>query len=262
MKECARARGQAKALEEVAQQEIVEEALRNGKILCPPGSTPELIKAAVVDDIERKANAYLQRMAIAQTAYAMLPQETKEKPLDLNPAFSSRIYQYCGEVSDEEVFSLWTKLLAEEIQRPNSISLRTLNALHNMTGLEARTLKKYTPIIISGILINDELTKFDPPEHLYKDYDILYDAGLIAWRNFVSSIEIQPQGKFEYHTLNSIVTISNTSISDAINIAGIPLTQAGRELARLDSLFLDTVAILKTIPEQYRSYISIEIKQI
>ena len=61
--------------------------------------------------------------------------------------FRTRFFRHASDVSDEEAQKTWAKVLAGELQKPGSYSLRTLDILRNITREEAdaiRFLKAYT----------------------------------------------------------------------------------------------------------------------
>lgn len=176
-------------------------------IMYPPGLPPEAITDAHRDNLGHAIDARMPRLDIARRAYLRFPEECRKALPDLRPEIVTRIFNYFGDESDEEIKDLWARLLAEEITHPGLISLRALRALHEMTGEEARLLKKYSPIIISGIFPNDQLNSLSPSEELSRDYQVLNDAGLIDWINCGAAFNLDPGERREYETSTGICDI-------------------------------------------------------
>ena len=70
---------------------------------------------------------------------------------DFNFDWLLRFYEACGAVSDEEMQSLWAKILAGELRQSGSFSLRTIETLRNMSPEEAAKLR-----VISGLVVSDD----------------------------------------------------------------------------------------------------------
>ena len=94
-----------------------------------------------------------------------------------------RYYEASGNISDEEMQLLWAKILAGEIEKPSSYSLRTLDVLRNMSKEEAECFVK-----ICNTAIKIESGKYAiPADHdyisknsiNYSDILMLEEIGLI-----------------------------------------------------------------------------------
>lgn len=71
----------------------------------------------------------------------------------------SRFIDSAKYVTESEIKDLWAKVLAGEILQPNTVSLRTLDVLKNMSKKDAELFMKVMPFIINNsyILKNTEL---------------------------------------------------------------------------------------------------------
>ena len=63
--------------------------------------------------------------------------------------------EHAGFVSDENMQSLWGKILAGEIKQPGSFSLRTMQLLRNLSKEEANLIHKYLNYNINGFIVKD-----------------------------------------------------------------------------------------------------------
>lgn len=73
------------------------------------------------------------------------------EPLDSD--WINRFFNYAGDISNEKMQELWGGLLAGEIKRPSTFSLRTLETLHNLTQKEAELFQKMSSYFIYELLI-------------------------------------------------------------------------------------------------------------
>ena len=94
-----------------------------------------------------------KRMANMQSivgqAIEQMPEQVPDTPV--NHDWTARFFDNAKDVSDEEMQKLWAKLLAGEVERPGSVSLRTLDILRNMTQKEAELFERAVNYIFVGI---------------------------------------------------------------------------------------------------------------
>ena len=80
-----------------------------------------------------------KRMANMQSivgqSIEQMPEQVPDTPVDHD--WAARFFDCAKDISDEEMQKLWAKLLAGEVERPGSASLRTLHILRTMTQKEA-----------------------------------------------------------------------------------------------------------------------------
>lgn len=77
--------------------------------------------------------------------------EVTDEPLDKD--WTTRFFNIAEDVSNEEMQALWGRILAGEIKKPKSYSLRTLELLKNMSKDEAECFSKVGKLAI----ISDEI---------------------------------------------------------------------------------------------------------
>ncbi|MBQ0932654.1 DUF2806 domain-containing protein [Ideonella alba] len=73
--------------------------------------------------------------AVADKATKELPSSVSDKPVDAG--WAARFFDECKDVSDEEMQSMWARLLAGEVAQPGTYSLRTLRVLGTLSQHEA-----------------------------------------------------------------------------------------------------------------------------
>lgn len=160
--------------------------------------------------------------------------EIKDKEVQSNenvsPEWINRYINIAGEISTEQMQELWAKVLAGEVIKPNSYSLKTLECLRNMSVTDAMLFERIAEFVISdSYLLNDK--------NLNSKYDISYDdilnlddCGLI---NSSGLISLQKKSSNEKKILIDFCDYVLLFCSEQnlfVSINNFPLTRAGREL--------------------------------
>ena len=149
-----------------------------------------------------------------------------------------RYYEASGNISDEEMQLLWAKILAGEIEKPSSYSLRTLDVLRNMSKEEAECFVK-----ICNTAIKIESGKYAiPADHdyisknsiNYSDILMLEEIGLI---NSGSGIHInndlESNTEYMLYMYGSLIVKAIASEKSKLSLRVYPFTNVGNELATL-----------------------------
>ena len=161
----------------------------NGELTIDTSSADELIKRTgnrvLFTEIRRQQNIE----SIIANTYNLLNDEEKVSEDPVNPDWLFTFFNYAGDISDENMQKLWSEILAGEIKKPNTYSLRTLNTLKNITTLEANLYQKLCPFIFhqscNPFLYNDtEL--FSKYNIKFSDLLKLEDCGLINLNGFIT----------------------------------------------------------------------------
>ena len=87
-----------------------------------------------------KAGNFLSIAQKADEEYSKMPHEDSTATYDFD--WFMRFYEAVGNVSDEEMQRVWAKLLAEEVNRPGSFSLETLDVVRNLSKQDAELFTK------------------------------------------------------------------------------------------------------------------------
>ena len=163
----------------------------------------ELVKRAgnrlAYQELRKQANIE----TVISNAYYDLENEAPVTNEPVDQDWLNRFFNSVEDISNEQMQYLWGKILAGEIKRPNTFSLRTLNLLRNLTQKEAELFKSISPYIFTcpG---NDEKSFIDyflPIESMiglsknpiekysipFPDILILSEAGII---NSISTLSI------------------------------------------------------------------------
>lgn len=186
---------------------------------------------------------------ISNKAYTLLEGEDKvpNDPLDVD--WVNRLFNYAGDISNEKMQEIWAAILAGEVKRPTSFSLRTLETLHNISQSEAELFQKLSPFFIynrNNIYFPNYKSLFSLANVDYSDFLRLDECGLINSSpslHIKNSVVEQPIGErflLEKNSSYVLTAISNSSnnqrliINDGnLIINSFPLTSSGIEIAKL-----------------------------
>lgn len=166
-----------KALADAKSYEIntIGEAIRNNQDLPMAfnnGDTSLSIDTTNTEQLLQRANYRLQYQqarkeqnieSIIGKTVLELGNQTVESSDDVDEDWLNRFFNIVEDVSDEQLQSLWAKILAGEILQPHSHSLRLLEFLRNISKDELDLILKIMPFITGNKIFNDDsvLSKFD-----------------------------------------------------------------------------------------------------
>ena len=183
-----------------------------------------------------KANNFLKIVEKADKEYSKGPNFEGENSYDLD--WFIRFYEAVGNISNEQMQSIWAKILAGEINKPNAYSLRTIEILKNLSQQEAELFGK---ICSHCICMGQQLFLPHYDNYLEKCQitfgEVLYlsELGLISSDSmlvFKIPIDVTPRILFVNREL--IITVSATDANiKVLEVRQFPLTGVGIELSTL-----------------------------
>ena len=241
------------------------------------GADSMLIEAETVERIGQRLVAQeIRRQNNIDTVVEAAADELKGKEVSEEPVdedWSTRFFGIVQDVSQEEMKVIWSKILAKEIERPSTFSMRTLDTLRNLSAKEAELFEK----IASYVLDQNGYFIYNDPEVLekfgisYMDIAQLAECGMLQSGDFVSK---NYKGNPENDTVSAIlygkyvIIMKLPKASAIVDIPVILLSQAGRELFGLiePKVNLDYIRELNQYVKrknsnatlQYAEYIKIE----
>lgn len=149
------------------------------------------------------------------------------------------VTRYCNiieDVSDELMQQIWAKVLAGELRKPGSYSLRTLEVLRNLSRDEANLFNKiasYALNIDNSVCILNinrllELSK----ELTYAEIIILKDLGLLSTSDASLNVELDDtnNGKIIINGNKIIIIEKNPEVSLRFSLQVLPFSKIGKEL--------------------------------
>lgn len=176
--------------------------------------------------------------AVLDRAYNELENEENVTDEPIDKDWMLRFVNNIEDISNEEMQLLWAKIIAGEVKRPKTFSLRTLEVLHNISIDEAKLFQKVAPYIIkkgkhSFFPNYDSL--FQLTKIKYDDILKLNEIGLINSSGMlVLNIPIKKEKMVFAENENYIITTSlNKEESTVVSIEQYPLTKVGMEIIDL-----------------------------
>lgn len=178
-------------------------------------------------------------LKIAEMADSMV-QKKRNNSIDKQYSFDwfIRYYEASGNISDKEMQILWAKILAGEIEKPSSYSLRTLDVLRNISKEEA---ERFVKICNASIKIESKKYVIPADQNYlskngidYSDILMLEEIGLI---NSGSGIHInddlESNTEYKLYMYGSLIVKAIASEKRKFSLRVYPFTNVGNELATL-----------------------------
>ena len=169
--------------------------------------------------------------AITQQALEALPETVSEDPIDQD--WIHQFYDHCEDIGNEQMQSLWAKLLAGEVAKPGSFSLRTMALVTTLSQADAErfTLLCTFSWIASGPLLLSQTKNW--PEICEKvgirlvDLVQLETLGAIKRDNDGFSLPVEGESNIGYHGREFSLEADGEKLW---SIGEMVWTESGREL--------------------------------
>lgn len=222
--------------------------LSDNLLVSSPIDIKEAIKQSIQDE---EVNNLIMCSIKASNNIEEQDGEIEEPPED----FINRWRSEARLISEELAQLIWGKILAEEINSPNSISLRTLDVIKNLNKKEAEAFAKAAKFVVFNNYIIDN--KDDNGDLPSSSFETLRDAGLInsyskgfyngsKWPK--TSVTINGITKEHYYLqCGDIFIYAENTSEDQPSFTYWTLTQAARELYKVIDVDIDSSEIEKIV---------------
>jgi hypothetical protein len=193
---------------------------------------------------ERVRNRELRRQknieAVTQKALHVLPPTVSKDPVD--PDWIAEFFEKCQDVSNEEMHRVWASLLAGEVARPGTFSVRTLGVVKTLRQADAERFNRLCtalwgprdkPFIILATHAHEHLQRYFQLE--LRDLIELQSLGLIELNTVVGfdiAIEKSPTG-ITYFDRRAGIEVG--TLPFMLPLGHVVLTNVGSELATVSS---------------------------
>lgn len=227
-----------------AKTQVEYEMILSGEYLYEDGKlipSPYFASRENLNPLQIESRKELQNLAgnvrMAVEALRDVPdKEISDKPVDDD--FIARWRREAKVIGNEELQRLWGRLLAEEVSEPESISLRTLDVVKNISSKEANCFRK-----AATLLVLDRVLPCNINMNLFSEYLSLDDmlmlnsAGLLTAPSpglvvdFPSQGNIEGKHNFTLLMKNTLLPVTaNTSV---LHIPGVMLSDVGKQIAAI-----------------------------
>lgn len=220
--------------------------LTNDAQLTDGRAEPQLNIVALLGqaDSRRQANALLGEINTAKTilqAEEILKGETT--PLsakDIEPDWLYRWRDFAAQVSDEDMQSLWAKVLAGEVTSPGTHSFRTLDFLKNLTRAEGQQIQQLCPYVIDDTFIVKYGQMTEDGQHNLDHSLMMQELGIISGVSSGLTLTYAPDAgalpAFQFRTLGRVVFARSLEADKKLVMQMYRLTPIGREVLSLNPM--------------------------
>ena len=164
-----------------------------------------------------------------------------------DPDWTSRFFSDVQDVSSEGMQALWAKILAGEVERPGSTSIRTLGIMKDLDKPTASIFRRLCSLSVS--LVFSDATPSDcracslggdAGQNALEEYglnfptlNILNEHGLII-SDYNSQQPYPYRYPVPYQSRHSVLLLSESPAKEGqFKIHGVAMTKSGRELSRV-----------------------------
>lgn len=151
-------------------------------------------------------------------------EEVSNEPV--NKDWMTRFLDIAETISDDEMRDLWARVLAGEVKRPTTYSLRTLDVLRNITKTEAELIVKSSNYIVGNSICTEDFALTLDEQLLLDDMGIIYGEQL--YTSLISST-----GKMQFPLNRQMLLWIYAPVNLHMSIKCHKLTKAGRDILNL-----------------------------
>ncbi len=234
----------------------------NGEIVLNTQNFGELMKRAhqrmTYQELVKQNNIE----SVIGMAYQAIGNDEKVTDEPVDEDWILRFFNSVQDVSRAEMQRIWAGILAGEIRRPSSFSLRTLETLHNISKDEAELFQR-----IHKYIIKNGKRRYIPNEDVllqnaginYSDIVRLEECGLI---NADSNLAIQHEKVYHMSLAqnNKYVVFATAKNKFYLKVRVFPLTRVGCEIESLFNTDTEYEFLVLFAQEMRKKYPSIDIK--
>jgi uncharacterized repeat protein (TIGR03899 family) len=185
--------------------------------------------------------------AIAAIAASQLPEEVSDTPVEQD--WATRFFREAQDISDEQMRQLWGKLLAGEVAKPGSFSMRTLSVVSNLSPTEATKFGEVCGLICKihgqglATFLSDTNSPYVKSRGLsFVTFKTLEAAGLVNYSSFnITARADAAKCTFNIERPGNLLLIAtgelaNVSVGE-LKLGKVSLTPAGEELFEIAEWF-------------------------
>lgn len=153
-------------------------------------------------------------------------EQVSDEPV--NSDWINRFFTIVEDVSDAEMQQLWARILAGEVKKPKSYSLRTLEVLRNMSKEEAEQITKASQYVLYGGIICSEDFGINLESQSFLD-----EMGLICGEKLITTYTIHTDDYTHIVIDNNRVLRLFAQKEIKVKLRHYTLTKAGKEIFTL-----------------------------
>lgn len=259
-----RAEGQAEFMEILAVGEVRASAKAMLELAAGSQDLAELIEAEIDQRVESLFEKRVRNLAqiVEKTRLALPPGQVPDVEPDM--AWTSSYSEAAQDISDEDMQEMWARILAGEVEKPGSTSVRTLAILRNLDQSTAKSFRRLCSLAVSlrlpgdicldhrvisigGNAANnalqayglgfDALNVLNEDELIIGDYNSWFDYRVCIAAPFegVPGLTVPLGFNYQGHQWG-LLPDGERDVTQEFRVSGVALTRAGRELSNVVEL--------------------------
>jgi hypothetical protein len=200
-------------------------------------SDPDLRRRAAESLIAREFRTQINKEAVAAKTIEILANSTQQEPSrgpdQRDPAepaadWMNAFERYAADATSDRLRETWAKILADQIQRPDTFSVKTLRIVSELDPELARQFE-----MAAQHVLNDKfIPKFEKSVIPLEVATQLEESGLITGTGILSSsMTFEGNSALTYDNSHAIVLVIDPG--KKINLTVWPLTKSGKEVLRV-----------------------------
>lgn len=193
----------------------------------------DMLSRATLKEINSSIRKEVNIETIFQKTYNELENKELKSDDKVDNDWITRFIDIAENISNDDLQTLWSKILANEIIEPKSYSLRTLDVLKNLSTHEAKLFEKASNYVVNDTFLLSETDNIHNYPIPYYNIILLSECGLIKDEPFLTyNIELKnfPEKVLEY---GNYLLVCDSSIEKKVQIEIYPLTSTGKELYKI-----------------------------
>lgn len=242
------ARGERKMAEAKAYAAELD-AKTNNKIALIKAQGEDALANYVAAKESRKMRNTIAVIEKAQSHFTE-GEKVSDEPVD--EGWKNRFFNIIEEITDDDMREIWGRVLAGEIKKPKSYSLRTLDTLRNLTKEEAEIIVKAAPYILKGNALYKNSILSTAETLILRECGLILDEGLGLTYHW----DVKEHDTY-YTTLTEQLVIGLQNDSDnmiEIRPNVYKLSTAGREIIKLITVSdTDRQKFFKMLADQFKA---------
>ncbi len=170
-----------------------------------------------------------------------LGDKTTDSTEEVDEDWYTRFFETVEDISDEQVQSLWARILAGEVLIPRTYTYRLLSVLRNISKNELEIILKIAPLVCGNVILNEH-TSLRSKGITSQDISILEDMGILKDGGFQARcIELKSNEVKLFSRTAGFAFVFQNSGKGYINhiIDVFEITETGKKIFELANVQID-----------------------
>lgn len=190
-----------------------------------------------------------------------LGDKISESTDEVDEDWYTRFFETVEDISDEQVQSLWARILAGEVLKPRTYSYRLLSVLRNISKNELDIILKIAPLVCGDVILNEKISLSNKgitsqDISILEDMGILKDGGFQARATKLNSGDV----KLFSRTVKYAFVFQNRGKSFINHIIDVfAISETGKKIFELANVQIDMDNIKNAFCSLYNDFPDLEI---